>query len=49
VAAILAAERAGTGASGALDALRAAGYDVADTAYPAFITRYFAQQATRTS
>jgi hypothetical protein len=42
VAAIIAAEQAGTGAAGALEGLRAAEYDISDTLYPAFIQRYFA-------
>ena len=41
VAAVVAAERAGEGHEGALRRIGAAGFDVEDTAYHAFIERYF--------
>lgn len=41
-AAIVAAEKDGSGADGALRKLREADYDVTGTPYAAFVTRYFA-------
>jgi len=42
VAAVIEAENRKSGAAGALELLRRAGYDVAGTPYARFIERYFA-------
>lgn len=44
-AAVVTARAEGTGARGAMEALSAAGFDVADTPYPALIREHFERDA----